>query len=125
VRRAAPTVAALAVLAAAALGCGGEERTAPAAVTPSSTLSGADLRNATCTEWNRAGRAERRAAAAGLGLYFGKQTPQGRATKLDDERAVQIFDQACANPRARAFALWKVYAYAAPFDRFVSRAKGT
>lgn len=104
------------LLALAALaGCGGEEsEPAPAStildVDPAGTSrAGSVAQFADCGDWKQATREQRLATIADI---RGQHTPQQSATAaspLSDERAYEIFEEACSPEWADSFRLYKLY----------------
>jgi len=72
-----------------------------------------------CADWNASGEPVRRYVLGRLHEIGNDQITgpgvQGRGSVLTDEQARALFDQRCADPRARGFVLYKLYAFARGF----------
>jgi hypothetical protein len=72
-----------------------------------------------CSDWNEAGKPVRRYVLTRLHEIANDQITgpgvQGRGSVLTDEQVVEMFDSTCANPRARGFVLYKIYAFSRGF----------
>jgi hypothetical protein len=72
-----------------------------------------------CSDWNAADSELREYVLGQLHEIAGDQITgpgvQGRGALLTDEQATQLFDNRCADPRARGFVLYKIYAFARGF----------
>ena len=72
-----------------------------------------------CQDWNRAGEPVRRYVLRRMHELASDQITgegvRGRGAVLTDAQAYQLFESRCADPRARGFVLYKLYAYARGF----------
>ena len=116
------TSAARAVLAAAAIGvlgaaagCGGDEGTA-SSQRVGETRVGSVAPFAQCRDWRAAGPQERRATVEDIRSHVALEDTPTQIPALPDERAEEVFDNACADRFASGFRLYKLYARAAGFQ---------
>jgi hypothetical protein len=81
--------------------------------------AGFNLQLFNCADWNRADQPVRDYVLEQLHTVAGDQITgpgvRGRGAKLTDEQATAFFDSRCADPRARGFVLYKIYAFARGF----------
>ena len=100
-------------------GCGGGSPGAAAPIAGSALGLSAPIAVYTCTEWRDAGVRERQAAVGRIRDFTGGQVTgrgaAGRGTVLEDESAYDFFEQACEQPYAQHFLLYKLYGHAAGF----------
>lgn len=117
--------AAAVLAAAAAAGCGGgeeEARTASASASAAGTRSqeapaeavgidraGSVAQFADCGDWRRATRAQRFATIADIRGQHTPQRSRTAASPLPDERAYEVFQEACKPPWAESLRLYKLY----------------
>ena len=78
-------------------------------------IAGRSLPAATCTDWNRAGAAERIGAVRGLTVSAAARTPGAPGPTLGRAEATELLDRVCAAPVARSFLLYEMYNRAASF----------
>ena len=80
---------------------------------------GFNLQLFNCRDWNAADEPLRDYVLEQLHRISGDQVTgpgvQGRGARLTDEEAAKLFDARCADPRARGFVLYKLYAFARGF----------
>ena len=80
---------------------------------------GFNLQLFNCSDWNAADKPVREYVLGRMHAIANDQVigpgVQGRGSVLTDEQATKLFDSTCANPRARGFVLYKLYAYARGF----------
>ena len=108
-------------LAAAALGlvagCGGDdddEQAAPAKPA-GKEITGSVVQYADCRDWRRATAEERKATIVELRNTLTPQDDPTPESALDDDRAYENFQTACAQPYARSLRLYKLYVRAQGF----------
>jgi hypothetical protein len=106
-------VAALAVLAAAAAGCGGDDARSSAsrdAVKPVGEESaGSVVQFADCGDWRAGTRAQRLVTIERLRGQLTPQRSTTAASPLSDARAYQLLDKACTTDFASSLRLYKLY----------------
>ena len=72
-----------------------------------------------CGDWNAADEPVREYVLERLHEISGDQISgpgvQGRGRRLTDDEATKLFDSRCADPKARGFVLYKLYAFARGF----------
>lgn len=120
-RRRAAAAAALVVCALAAPGCGEDvrhaERSGP--IRPRTLPNNFNIQLFACDDWNRADQGVRDYVLELLTEISGDQVTgpgvRGRGSVLTDDQATRLFDSRCADPRARGFVLYKIYAFARGF----------
>jgi hypothetical protein len=73
---------------------------------------------ADCTDWNEGTVEERLGTIRQIRAFISGPVPGtgGRGVTLDDERAYDLFEQACASSVAQGFTLYKLYVRAAAFS---------
>jgi hypothetical protein len=80
---------------------------------------GFNLQLFNCSDWRAADRPVREYVLGRLHTIANDQVTgtgvRGRGSVLTDEQATKLFDSTCANPRARGFVLYKIYAFARGF----------
>ena len=80
---------------------------------------GFNLQLFNCSDWNKADEPVRRYVLQRMHAIANDQVigpgVQGRGSVLTDEQATKLFDNTCANPRARGFVLYKLYAFTRGF----------
>lgn len=104
-------LAAAALAACALAGCGGsDDEPAKLELPPDFNLQ---LFN--CSDWNAADQPVREYVLRRLHEIGNDQISgpgvRGRGSVLTDEQATEMFNSTCANPRARGFVLYKLYAF--------------
>ncbi len=86
---------------------------------PPKLPAGFNLQLFNCSDWNKADQPVRDYVLERLHAIAGDQITgpgvQGRGAVLTDEDATEIFESRCADPRARGFVLYKIYAFARGF----------
>lgn len=112
-------LAALALVGCALLapGCGSDDSEGERK--PPKLPPGFDLQLFNCADWNAADQPVREYVIGRLHEIANDQITgpgvQGRGSVLTDEQATQMFNNRCADPRARGFVLYKIYAFARGF----------
>jgi hypothetical protein len=73
---------------------------------------------ADCTDWNEGSVEERLGTIRQIRNFIGGPVPGtgGTGVTLDDERAYEIFEEACSHGVAQGFTLYKLYVRAAAFS---------
>jgi hypothetical protein len=73
---------------------------------------------ADCTDWNEGSVDERLGTIRQIRTFIGGPVPGtgGTGVTLDDERAYDIFEEACSHSVAQGFTLYKLYVRAAAFS---------
>jgi hypothetical protein len=73
---------------------------------------------ADCTDWNDGSVEERLGTIRQIRTFIGGPVPGtgGRGVTLDDERAYDLFEEACSHSVAQGFTLYKLYVRAAAFS---------
>lgn len=117
-----PAALAACVLVVAACGGSGSERDERgAAERPAGLPADYNLQVFACRDWKVATPETRRYVLdqlheLGNDQVTGPDVPSGsRGSVLTDDQATTMFDSTCANPRARGFVLYKLYAYSRGF----------
>lgn len=114
-RRLATAVAVLGCALAVAA-CGGDDEGDDK---PPKLPPGFNLQLFNCADWNTADEPVREYVLERLHTIANDQITgpgvQGRGSVLTDEQATKMFDSTCANPRARGFVLYKLYAFSRGF----------
>lgn len=115
-RPAGRTLGVLLVAAALALGaCGGSDDDDAKLKLPANF----NLQLFKCADWNVADEPVRRYVIDRLRVLSNDQITgpgvRGRGSVLTDDEARKLFDGRCADPRARGFVLYKLYAFARGF----------
>jgi hypothetical protein len=110
-------VLALALIAAALAGCGGDDATGqdPPARGVGDEVGGSVAALAQCRDWNAGTEAEKQATIADIRSSLTPQSQPESGTALSDERAYELFENSCAVDWAEGFKLYKLYARAAAF----------
>ena len=118
------TRALIAVIVAGCLlaGCGGGDEDAGSEgppKRPAGLPSNFNIQVFDCADWQKATPEVReyvlkRMHAIGNDQISGPDV-EGRGSVLTDEQATEMFDSTCANPRARGFVLYKIYAFSRGF----------
>lgn len=97
------------------VGCGGSNGgdAAGGAATLDNPIELAD-----CTDWNEGSVEERLGTIRGIRTFISGPVPGtgGRGVTLDDERAYDLFEEACSHSVAQGFTLYKLYVRAAAFS---------
>jgi hypothetical protein len=109
--RPSPLLAALALAAVLAAGCGGDGGSSSAeAVKPLGKESaGSVVQFADCTDWRGGSREARMATVVALRGQLTPQRSASAASPLPDERAYQLLDKACSPQFAQSLRLYKLY----------------
>ena len=114
--RAPAAALALALVAGALVGCGGD---ATGQGTPAhgvgEEVGGSVAPLAQCRDWNAGSEAEKRATIADIRSSLTPQSQERSGTSLSDQRAYRLFEHSCSVDWARSFELYKLYARAAAF----------
>ena len=115
-----PAAAVLAACIAVAAGCGGEDEAPRSALDrPEGLPADFNLQLFNCADWKQAGEPVRRYVLDQLHSLGNDQVSgpdvRGRGSVLTDAQATQMFNSTCANPRARGFVLYKLYAFSRGF----------
>ncbi len=80
---------------------------------------GFNLQLFNCADWNAADEPVRAYVLERLRAIANDQVigpgVRGRGSVLTEEEATKLFDSTCANPRARGFVLYKLYAFTRGF----------
>lgn len=73
---------------------------------------------ADCTDWNEGSVDERLGTLKQIENFAGGSVPGtgGRGVLLDQDRAYDLFEEACSNSIAQGFTLYKIYVRAAAFS---------
>lgn len=73
---------------------------------------------ADCTDWNEGSAEERLGTIRQIRVFIGGPVPGtgGSGVTLDDERAYELFEEACSHSVAQGFTLYKLYVRAAAFS---------
>jgi len=99
-----------------ASGCGSDSKDEDG---PPKLPPGFNLQLFNCGDWNKADEPVRKYVLKRLHEISGDQITgpgvRGRGARLSDEQATQLFNNRCADPRARGFVLYKIYAFARGF----------
>jgi hypothetical protein len=82
---------------------------------------GKPLQQASCEQWNAAGKETRAAIVDVLHDVVGGPTPYGPAAALSNADAERLFDTRCAHPYARGWLLYELYTRAAAFSGAMDR----
>jgi hypothetical protein len=100
--------------------CGGDSEPAdPQAQPVGPETVGSVARLAKCRHWNAGTEAEKRATVVDVREQVGiRDTPTPNPV-LDDDDAYELFEEACAEPFAEGFLLYKLYARAAAYESFI------
>jgi hypothetical protein len=102
-----------------ATGCGGSDDDARAPERPRGLPADFNLQLFNGSDWNAAGPEVREYVLRRMHDIASDQITgpgvRGRGSVLTDEQATDLFDSTCANPRARGFVLYKLYAYSRGF----------
>ena len=110
------TVTALAAVTAVA-GCGGDDSPGKAAAQPVGDLSGGSVaQSADCGDWKGG---TRKARYATIEVLRGQLTPQlskTAASPLSDDRAYEVFQNACSPAWADSLRLYKLYVKVQGFE---------
>jgi hypothetical protein len=106
--------AAAALLAIGIAGCGGDDRPAGSG---GPTLDD-PIELADCTDWEEGSVEERLGTIRQIRAFISTPVPGtgGRGVTLDDDRAYELFEEACSHSVAQGFTLYKLYVRAAAFS---------
>jgi hypothetical protein len=109
------TAAAILVIAVTLAACGGSE--GDSGEGPGVQLDD-PIELADCTDWNEGSVEERLGTIRQIRAFIGGPVPGtgGTGVTLDDERAYDIFEEACSHSVAQGFTLYKLYVRAAAFS---------
>jgi hypothetical protein len=105
-------VLALALIAAALAGCGGDDATGqdPPAHGVGDEVGGSVAALAQCRDWNAGTEEEKQATIADIRSSLTPQSQEEPSTSLSDEDAYELFEHSCAESWAQGFELYKLYA---------------
>jgi hypothetical protein len=97
-------------------GCGGSDGGASAGGGVATLDNPIEL--ADCTDWNEGSVEERLGTIRQIRTFISGPVPGtgGRGVTLDDERAYELFEEACSHSVAQGFTLYKLYVRAAAFS---------
>jgi hypothetical protein len=116
-RAPAATALALALVAGAFVGCGGDATgESPSTHGVGEEVGGSIAPLAQCRDWNAGTEAEKRATIADIRSFLTPQSQEESRTSLSDRRAYEVFEEACSVEFAEGFKLYKLYARAAAFE---------
>ena len=97
--------------------CGGSDE--PDEPKPLKLPPGFNLQLFNCSDWKAADQPVREYVLERLHTIANDQVTgpgvRGRGSVLTDAEAIRLFDSTCANPRARGFVLYKIYAFSRGF----------
>lgn len=109
-----------AVAAALAFGaCGGEQTVAAPAKPLGKPLGGSVAQLANCGDWDGGARARKLATIRDIRNQVNRDDSGIDSPPLSDEESLKLFDQECAQPYAKGFRLYVIYARAAGFADLV------
>lgn len=114
--RASGIALALALIAAALAGCGGDatgQDPEPQGV--GDPVGGSVAALAQCRDWNAGTEEEKQVTIADIRSSLTPQSEEESGTSLSDESAYELFERSCAVEWAQGFKLYKLYARAAAF----------
>lgn len=87
-------------------------------------LGGSVAQLAQCSDWVSATEDERLATIEDIRSQVNREDAGVTASALSDERALEVFDNGCAEPSAASFRLHVMYARAAAFEPLRKIAEG-
>jgi hypothetical protein len=110
------SVAAVLLIGLTLAGCGGSDGGDSAGGGPATLDNPIEL--ADCTDWNEGSLEERLGTIRQIRAFISGPVPGtgGRGVTLEDERAYDLFEEACSHGVARGFTLYKLYVRAAAFS---------
>jgi hypothetical protein len=97
-------------------GCGGSDGGGSAGGGSATLDNSVELAN--CTDWNEGSVEERLGTIRQIRTFVSGPVPGtgGRGVTLEDERAYDLFEEACSHGVARGFTLYRLYVRAAAFS---------
>jgi hypothetical protein len=97
-------------------GCGGSDGGGSAGGGPAALDESIEL--ADCTDWNEGSVEERLGTIRQIRTFVSGPVPGtgGTGVTLDDEKAYDLFQEACSHSVAQGFTLYKLYVRAAAFS---------
>lgn len=98
-------------LAAVAAGCGADAQ--PPAEPLGKKLGGSVAPLASCRDWSGGARERKLATIADIRRQVNRDDTGIESPPLSDSEAMQLFDRECAQPYAKSFRLYVIYARAA------------
>ena len=110
------SAAAILLAAIALAGCGGSGDGDGAAGVPDQL--DAPIQLADCTDWEEGSVQQRLGTIRQIHTFVGGPVPGtgGTGVTLDDEKAYDLFEEACSHSVAQGFTLYKIYVRAAAFN---------
>jgi hypothetical protein len=120
-RAPAATALALALIAAALIGCGGDATGQGPSHGVGEEVGGSIAPLAQCRDWNAGTEAEKQATIDDIRSVLTPQSQEESRTSLSDRRAYDVFEETCAVEFAEGFKLYKLYARAAAFEPLTKR----
>ena len=115
-RAAAALAVALALVAGALAGCGGDATgNDPEPPGVGDSVGGSVAALAACRDWNAGTEEEKQATIDDVRNSLTPQSSEESGTSLSDERAYELFERSCTEDWAQGFELYKLYARAAAF----------
>ena len=116
VARAAGIVLTALVLGSALAGCGGSADADETSAEPlGQELAGSVAPLAQCRDWVKGTEEEKRATIADIRSQINLESNTVEAPELDEDRAFEMFENACSNQFAQGFRLYVLYARATGF----------
>ena len=110
------SAAAILLAAVALVGCGESDDGDGAAGVPEQLDQPIEL--ADCTDWEEGSVQERLGTIKQIRAFIGGPVPGtgGTGVTLDDDKAYDLFEEACSHSVAQGFTLYKIYVRAAAFN---------
>ncbi|MGH2955237.1 MAG: hypothetical protein ACRDK9_14725 [Solirubrobacterales bacterium] len=109
-------IAAVALALVATGGCGEDEPDEPETLGVGRVTAGSVAQLAECSDWNRGTEEQRLATIEEIRDHINLEDAPVETTPLSDERAYEVFENACEPPVAAGFRLFKLYARAVAFE---------
>ena len=108
--------AAILLIAVMLAGCGGSDGEGSPGGGPAALDQPIEL--ADCTDWNEGSTEERLGTIRQIRAFISTPVPGtgGTGVTLDDEKAYDLFEEACDESIAQGFTLYKIYVRAAAFN---------
>ncbi len=109
-------LAAIPLVAVTLAGCGGSDDGDSSGGGPAQLDQPIEL--ADCTDWEEGTVQERLGTIRQIRIFIGGPVPGtgGTGITLDDEKAYDLFEEACSHSVAQGFTLYKIYVRAAAFN---------
>jgi len=105
--------------------CGGESSAGESEAEPlGQELGGSVAQLAQCSDWVEGTQAEKLATIEDIRSQVNREDAGVTASSLSDERALEVFDNGCAQPYAGGYRLQVMYARAAAFEPLREVAEG-